>query len=149
MQRKRFEKDSCGVARALDAVGEWWTLLIVREALFGARQFDEFQRRLGISRNALTARLKRLVALGVLERAPIAEGGRRQGYRLTAAGKDLSSVMIALRLWGDAHMRPEASPSRLVDADDGMPIAGLQAVTAQGRVVPAGRVMLRAKAPAA
>lgn len=145
MQRKRFEKDACGIARALDAVGEWWTLLIVREAMFGARQFEEFQRRLGISRNALTARLKRLVALGVLEQAPLAEGGRRMGYRLTAAGKDLSAVMIALRLWGDAHMRPEASPSRLVDREDGAPIAGLQAVTTAGRVVPRRRVVLRAK----
>lgn len=145
MQRKRFDGDACGMARALDAVGEWWTLLIVREAMFGATQFETFQRKLGISRNALTARLKKLVQQGVLEQAPLAEGGRRMGYRLTAAGKDLSSVMMALRLWGDTHMRPDASPSRLVDADTGVPIAGLQAVGADGRVVPAGRVVLRGK----
>ena len=145
MQRKRFDSDACGMARALDAVGEWWTLLIVREAMFGAKRFEEFQRRLGISRNALTARLKRLVALGVLAREPLAEGGRREAYRLTAAGKDLSSVLIALRLWGDMHMRPEASPSRLVDAADGAPIVGLQAVRVDGRVAPAKRVVLRAR----
>ena len=145
MQRKRFERDACGVARALDAVGEWWTLLIVREALFGARQFDEFQRRLGISRNALTARLKRLVSAGVLERMPLVEGGVREGYSLTAAGRDLSSVLMALRLWGDTHMRPDASPSHLVDAETGVPIAGLRAVALDGRVVPAGQVVLREK----
>ncbi len=146
MRRKRFERDACGVARALDAVGEWWTLLIVREAMFGARQFDEFQRRLGISRNALTARLKRLVAAGVLERVPLVDGGRREGYKLTVAGKDLSPVLMALRLWGDTHMRPEASPAHLVDSETGEPIAGLRAVVADGRIVPPRRVVLREKA---
>lgn len=146
MQRKRFDRDACGIARALDAVGEWWTLLIVREAMLGTSRFELFQQRLGISRNSLATRLKRLVSLGVLARIPLAEGGRRHGYVLTEAGRDLSSVLIALRLWGDTHVRPEASSSRLVDAENGLPIIGLRAVAADGRPVPPGRVKLRAKA---
>lgn len=145
MRRKQFTQDPCGVARALDAVGDWWTLLIVREALLGARQFDEFRTKLGVSRNALTARLEKLVELGLLERFTLAEGGKRQGYRLTEAGKDLSTVVLALRLWGDRWVEPGRSTRRLVDDADGTPIAGLQPVTADGRAVPRSRVALRSR----
>lgn len=143
MRRKRLNRDRCGVARALDAVGDWWTLLIVREAMLGATRFDEFQARLGASRNALSSRLERLTELGLMERFALTEGGLRQGYRLTEAGRDLSAVMVALRLWGDRWIKPEASEAELVDGEDGAPLAGLQAVTAEGRVVPRARIALR------
>lgn len=77
MKRKRFESDPCGAARTLDAVGEWWTLLILRDALSGIKQFKEFHRSLGISRNALTARLRRLVALSIMRKTPLSGGAER------------------------------------------------------------------------
>ena len=77
---------------------------------------------------------------------PLVKGERREGYRLTAAGKDLSSVLMALRLWGDTHMQPEASPSQLIDSEPGIPIAGLAAVAMDGRQIPTRRVVLRRKA---
>jgi len=101
MQRHRFDDMNCSVAQALDIVGEWWTLLIVRDALLGVTRFDDFHDRLGISRNVLTARLDRLVAAGVFERAPYQDRPVRHDYRLTAKGRALWPVVTALREWGD------------------------------------------------
>lgn len=91
----------CPIARALDEVGEWWTLLILREAFFGVRRFDDFQERLGIARNILAARLKGLVGCGILEKRPLPEeGSRRVEYRLTPKGWAMRTVLLALAEWG-------------------------------------------------
>ena len=90
---------ACPAARALDVVGEWWTLLIVRDALRGARRFEEFKRT-GISDNILTARLKRLVEAGILERSRYQRRPDRYEYLLTARGRELGPVVVALRDWG-------------------------------------------------
>lgn len=118
--RKRFHDRNCSVARALDLLGEWWTMLIIREAFFGARRFEDFQKRLGIARNILTSRLRRLTEQGVLERVPAKEGGRRKVYRLTDMGRELLPVLIALMQWGDRWITgPGREPLRVVERRTG------------------------------
>ena len=101
MKRRSFEEMNCSVAQALEIVGEWWTLLILRDAFVGVRRFDEFQERLGISRNVLTTRLEALVANGILKRELYCEHPPRDEYRLTPKGRALWTVLHALREWGD------------------------------------------------
>ncbi len=101
MGRKRFGDMNCGVAQALEALGDWWTLLIVRDAFFGARRFGEFERSLGIAKNILTTRLRRLVEHGVFERVAAGTAGDRYEYHLTAKGRALLPVLMALREWSD------------------------------------------------
>jgi DNA-binding HxlR family transcriptional regulator len=121
MYRKTFDGMNCSIARALDEVGEWWSLLIVRECTLGTTRFDDFQRRLGIARNVLTARLNRLVEHGVLDKV-LAEGSeRRNEYRLTQKGEALYPVLVALMQWGDQWCGHE-TPLRLVEHGSGEPI---------------------------
>jgi DNA-binding HxlR family transcriptional regulator len=102
VKKVSFADMDCSIARALEVVGEWWTLLIVRDAFLGVTRFDDFARRLGIARNVLTNRLDTLVDAGVLERVPYEEGARtRYDYRLTKKGRALWPVMVTLRQWGD------------------------------------------------
>jgi DNA-binding HxlR family transcriptional regulator len=103
----------CSVAQCLDVVGEWWSLLIVRDAFLGVRRFEDFQVRLGISRNILTERLNRLVETGVLSRERYQERPPRSSYRLTAKGRDLWPVVNAMRQWGDRWAAPDGPPLRL------------------------------------
>ena len=127
MYRKRFDEMDCSIARALDEVGEWWTLLIVRECTQGSRRFDEFQSGLGIARNVLTARLERLIGLDILERFPIAERANTFGYRLTSKGADLYPVLVALMQWGDRWLRPNGEPPvELVEHASGTPVGTVE-----------------------
>jgi DNA-binding HxlR family transcriptional regulator len=114
MERKSFADMDCSVAQCLEVVGEWWSLLIVRDCFLGVSRFDEFQRRLGISRNVLHQRLERLVAAGILERVPYSVHPPRDEYRLTDKGRDLWPVVNAMRQWGDRHAAPKGAPLRLV-----------------------------------
>jgi DNA-binding HxlR family transcriptional regulator len=136
MERKSFNGMNCSIARALDQVGEWWSLLIIRECTFGTTRFDEFQERLGIARNILTSRLKRLNELGILEKSAVGEHERRQGYRLTPKGEALFPVLIALQQWGDKWTPGENGPSiRLVEANSGKALAPVGPLSADGRVL--------------
>jgi DNA-binding HxlR family transcriptional regulator len=101
MKRTSFEDMNCSLARALEIVGEWWTLLVLREAFLGARRFEELQDRLGIARNVLTARLKALAKHGVLERRRYQERPARHEYVLTEKGRALYPVIVTLLAWGD------------------------------------------------
>lgn len=101
MKRASFADMNCSVAQALEVVGEWWTLLIIRDAFFGITRFEDFHHRLGISRNILAARLDGLVDHGVLERRAYSDHPPRHDYLLTAKGRDLWRVVAALRQWGD------------------------------------------------
>src|SRR4051794_37790929 len=101
MRRTSFEDMECTLARSLDVIGEWWTLLILRDAFLGVTRFDDFQERLGIARNVLTARLDTLVDNGVLVRRFYDEARGRADYKLTAKGRDLWPVITAIREWGD------------------------------------------------
>lgn len=101
MKHKRFDQMNCGVAQALEVLGDWWTLMIVRDAFFGARRFGDFQRSLGIAKNILSARLAHLVEHEILERVDVGREGERFEYRLTAKGEALLTVLTALREWSD------------------------------------------------
>jgi DNA-binding HxlR family transcriptional regulator len=111
VRRTSFEDMTCSVARTLEVVGEWWSLLIVRDALLGVRRFDDFQQRLGISRNILTQRLQRLVDQGILERVPYQDNPPRHEYRPTEKGRDLWLVVSAMRQWGDKWEPLDAGPA--------------------------------------
>ena len=109
----------CSVAQCLEVVGEWWTMLIIRDAFFGVTRFDQFQQRLGIARNVLQQRLERLVEQQVLERTAYSEHPPRYDYRLTTKGRDLWPVLNAMRQWGDDYAAPEGPPISLVHKNCG------------------------------
>ena len=104
----------CSVAQCLEVVGEWWTMLILRDAFLGVTRFDRFQERLGISRNILNQRLNRLVDEGVLDKVAYSEHPRRYDYRLTGKGRDLWPVLTAMRQWGDKYAAPDGPPVQVV-----------------------------------
>ncbi len=114
MEKKSFAGMDCSVAQCLDVVGEWWSLLIVRDAFLGFTRFEQFQRRLGISRNILDARLNRLVASGVLVKVPYRVHPPRSEYRLSDKGRDLWPVLTALRQWGDRYSAPAGPPVEMI-----------------------------------
>lgn len=114
MQRTSFRAMNCSVAQCLEVVGEWWSMLIVRDAFLGVSRFDDFQARLGISRNVLNQRLSHLVDEGVLERVPYQERPTRWDYRLTEKGRDLWHVITAMRQWGDRWAAPDGAPVEIV-----------------------------------
>lgn len=99
MKRTSFAAEECPVARSLETVGDWWSLLIVRDAFAGKKRFGEFQQSLGIAKNILAARLKKLVADGVLDMAPASDGSAYSEYVLTEKGKGLFLVLVALAGW--------------------------------------------------
>jgi DNA-binding HxlR family transcriptional regulator len=113
MQRTSFEDVNCSVAQCLEAVGEWWSLLIVRDTFLGVTRFDDFQARLGISRNTLNQRLNHLVDTGVLKRVPYQKHPPRSEYRLTEKGRDLWHVLMAMRQWGDRWAAPDGPPLKI------------------------------------
>src|SRR5580658_4336869 len=100
----------CSVAQCLEVVGEWWSMLILRDVFLGISRFDEFQERLGISRNILNQRLNRLVEAGVLAKVRYQEHPPRYDYRLTEKGRDLWPVLNAMRQWGDRWEAPNGPP---------------------------------------
>lgn len=101
---------NCSVAQCLEVVGEWWSLLIVRDAFLGVRRFDDFQARLGIARNVLNDRLHTLVDAGVFERVAYQDRPPRFEYRLTDRGRDLWPVITSMRQWGDKWAAPDGPP---------------------------------------
>jgi DNA-binding HxlR family transcriptional regulator len=109
-----YESQNCSMARALEVVGERWTLLILRDVFLGIRRFDDLAEELGVTRSVLSARLGRLVEEGVLEKHRYQERPERFEYRLTDKGRDLWPVAVALLKWGDKHYAPPAGPPRLL-----------------------------------
>lgn len=127
MKRHRFRRDNCSVARSLEILGDWWTLLVVREAILGARRFADFEAHLDISKNVLTQRLAHLVQHGVLARVDAGVYGTRYEYELTPKGKDLATLMAALRQWGDRWVFGEGKePILVIDRRTGRPIPPLR-----------------------
>lgn len=102
------------MAQCLEIVGEWWSMLIVRDAFMDVRRFDDFQRDLGISRNILNQRLNHLVEADVLTKVQYCERPVRYEYRLTEKGRDLWPVLTAMRQWGDTYSAPDGPPVELV-----------------------------------
>src|SRR5215470_19695659 len=111
MLNRDYEGQNCSIARALEVVGERWTLLIIRDVLLGLHRFDELQESLGIASNVLTDRLNRLVDEGVLERVRYSERPERFEYRLTKKGRELGVALLALMQWGDRYLS-EKPPRR-------------------------------------
>jgi DNA-binding HxlR family transcriptional regulator len=148
MERKSWAEADCPVARSVDLIGEWGSLLILREAFMGVRRFDVFQKRLGISRNLLAARLKKLVQGGVLEQRPIRSDAKRLEYALTDMGADLFATLVALRQWGDRWLfTPDTIPADMLDARDRSPVARIEVRSKRGRKLAISHVALRARRP--
>jgi DNA-binding HxlR family transcriptional regulator len=134
MLKRDYEGQNCSIARALEVVGERWTLLIIRDVFLGLRKFDEIQEDLGIARNVLTDRLGRLVDEGILERVRYSERPERFEYRLTPKGLELNVALTALRQWGDKHLS-EKPPRLLRRKADRKPVIAA--------LVPRGTAVLR------
>jgi DNA-binding HxlR family transcriptional regulator len=119
MKHKSFGKMQCPVARSLERVGEWWSMLIIRDALHGLARFDQFEESLGIAPNMLTRRLGALVKAGILEKRRYSERPPRYEYVLTERGRDFQPVIVAMQAWGNKHFAPEGASVLMVHAKTG------------------------------
>jgi DNA-binding HxlR family transcriptional regulator len=135
MQRKSFGNMPCPIARSLERVGEWWSILILRDALHGLTRFDEFQKSLGVAPNMLTRRLNALVESGLLKRHRYSERPPRDEYLLTESGRDFRPVVLALLAWGNRHFAPEGASVMLVDRRTGAAVDPVLADPATGEPV--------------
>jgi DNA-binding HxlR family transcriptional regulator len=135
MQHKGFEHMRCPIARSLDRVGEWWSILILRDAFKGATRFDQFQKSLGIAPNMLTRRLTTLVESGLLERRLYSEKPPRYEYVLTDKGRDFRPVLWALIAWGNKHFPPEGETVVVVDAETGQEVDPVMIDSHSGRAL--------------
>ena len=151
VKRTSLEGADCPVARSLDVIGDWWSLLIVRDAFDGLRRFGEFQKSLGMAKNVLAARLRTLVAHDILKTAPVSEDSAYQEYVLTAKGRGLFHVIVSLRQWGEAYsFKPGEAHSTLVDVVAGQPIRKLEVRAEDGRLLgPAEAIVKKLPARAA
>jgi DNA-binding HxlR family transcriptional regulator len=144
MQRKSFDEMTCPIARSLERVGEWWSILILRDAFAGRTRFDEFQKNLGIAPNILTRRLATLVDAGMLERRSYSEHPPRDEYLLTDRGRDFYDVLIALLAFGNRHFAPEGESSLVVDAFTGLPADPVMVDRRSGRLLATANFKLAA-----
>jgi DNA-binding HxlR family transcriptional regulator len=135
MQHKSFGAMPCPIARSLERVGEWWSILILRDAFAGMTRFDAFQKSLGIAPNMLTRRLTALVEAGLLERRRYNEHPPRDEYLLTERGRDFRPVLLAMMAWGNRHFAPEGATVLIVDAATGAPADPVLVDRATGRAV--------------
>jgi DNA-binding HxlR family transcriptional regulator len=136
MQHKDLSRNTqCPIARSLDRVGEWWSILILRDAFHGLTRFDQFQKRLGIAPNMLARRLATLVDSGLLERRLYSERPPRHEYVLTERGRDFRPVLWALLAWGNKHFCPEGTTVQVVDANTGAPADPVLVDRNTGRVL--------------
>ena len=144
MRKTDFSGATCPIARSLGEIGDWWSLLIVRDALAGTTRFSDFQRSLGCAKNILSARLSNLVEHGVLTTAPASDGSAYTEYRLTDKGRALRVVLVALRQWGEDNLFDAGEEwLGLVDRRDGLPVARLDLRAQDGRPLGADDVEVR------
>ena len=145
LKPEKYDTFKRSVGHILDIIGEGWSILIIREAFFGSRRFEEFQGRLGIARNILTVRLKNLCANKILERVPVKEGAKRHEYLLTRKGKEMMPILIALTQWGDKWVYGEGNePVVFLDREGGEPISRIQVYSARGEVLRPRDIMVKA-----
>lgn len=119
MRRKSLDQNPCSIAKAVDVVGDPWTMLILRDLLVGVTRFEDFTERLGIPRATLAARLDHLVERGIVAKVPYQDTPPRSEYRLTEKGAALRPVVVTLMQWGDRWVRDDEPPTRLVEATTG------------------------------
>ena len=145
VKRTSFEKAECPIARSLDALGDWWSLLIIRDAFLGIRRFSEFQKNLGCAKNILTVRLRALVDQGILKTAPASDGSAYQEYVLTPKGRGVFPVLVALRQWSEEFSCEGGGfPTLLVDSSKGRPVRKLELRAQDGRLLRDGDTALKA-----
>ena len=149
MQHKALGNTQCPIARSLDRVGEWWSILILRDAFHGLTRFDQFQKRLGIAPNMLTRRLATLVDSGLLERRLYSERPPRHEYVLTERGRDFQPVLWALLAWGNKHFSPEGESVRVIDARTGVTADPVLVDRNTGRLLSEPDFKVAASGPAA
>jgi DNA-binding HxlR family transcriptional regulator len=136
VKRTSHMDTSCPVARPLDAIGDSWSLLIIRDAFDGLRRFGQFQKSLGLAKNILSARLSSLTAHGILRTVPAGDGSQHHEYVLTDKGRALFPVIVALRQWGDAFFfQADEERFRLVDTEQRAPVAKVEIRSADGRLL--------------
>jgi DNA-binding HxlR family transcriptional regulator len=148
VKRISHESEDCPIARSLDAIGDWWSLLIIRDAVAGKRRFGEFQKNIGVAKNILSARLRNLVAHGILEMVPAADGSAYQDYVLTEKGRGLFPVLTAMAQWGRQYFfdAGESCPV-LVDRVAGEPVRPLELHASDGRLLGPEDVVLKLSEP--
>lgn len=138
MQRKSFSNLMCPIARGLERVGEWWSILILRDAFYGLTRFDQFQKSLDIAPNMLTRRLNALVEEGLLERSQYCEKPPRFEYLLTERGRDFRPVLLAMLAWGNKHFAPEGEAVVLVDVHTGQRVDPVVVDANTGKLITGG-----------
>jgi DNA-binding HxlR family transcriptional regulator len=144
VKRTSLEYAECPIARSLDAIGDWWSLLIIRDALVGRRRFGEFQRSLGLAKNILTVRLRTLVDQGILKMAPASDGSAYQEYVPTPKGRGVFPILVALRQWSEEFdERPEQIATILVDRENGRPVRKLELHSQDGRLLTSADTALK------
>jgi DNA-binding HxlR family transcriptional regulator len=149
VKRTSLAHNECPIARSLDVLGDWWSLLVIRDALLGRRRFGEFQKSLGLARNILTTRLHTLVDQGILELKPASDGSAYSEYLLTPKGRGVFPILVALRQWSeefDDH--PEEIATIMVDRDKGRPVAKLELRAQDGRLLGVDDTTLKARSAA-
>ena len=144
MRRTRFDREPCPIARTTDLVGDWWTPMVLREAFFGRRRFEEFQQALGVSRAVLAQRLTRLVDEGLLARERYQENPPRYEYPLTDKGRAFFDVLAAMWRWGSDWLWEEGTPPvELVDAESGKVVRPIVIDQLTGEPIDPGRLRLK------
>jgi DNA-binding HxlR family transcriptional regulator len=144
-KRTSHRQARCPVARPLDAIGDWWSLLIIRDAFDGLHRFGEFQNNLGLAKNILSARLRNLVEHGILDTVPASDGSVYHEYVLTEKGRGLFPVLVALRQWGeDFFFRPAEDHVLLIDRKRGLPVRRLELRSQDGRLLGAADTVVKA-----
>jgi DNA-binding HxlR family transcriptional regulator len=136
MRRTSLRDAVCPIARSLDEIGDWWTLLIIRDAFHGARRFSEFQKGLGLAKNILAQRLRHLIESGIMELRPAADGSAYSEYHLTEKGRRLRLVLVALRQWGEDNLfAADEEMTIVVEKATGKPIGRLKLIALDGRAL--------------
>src|SRR5271169_4419752 len=136
VKRTSLECAECPIARSLDAIGDWWSLLIIRDAMLGRRRFGELQNSLGLAKNILAARLRTLVDQGILKMAPASDGSAYREYVPTPKGRGVFPVLVALRQWSEEFDgRPQEIGTILVDRERGRPVKRLELTSQDGRLL--------------
>lgn len=129
-----LQTSECPVARTLEAIGERWTLLIIRDAFDDIRRFSDFQKSLGLARNILAARLKALVQLGIFEIRPASDGSAYKEYVLTERGRSVFPMVVCMRQWGEQHLFAAGEThSVLLDNESDQPVASLEVRSVSGK----------------
>jgi DNA-binding HxlR family transcriptional regulator len=149
VRRTSLAGDGCAIARSLELIGDWWSLLIIRDALNGRRRFGEFQRSLGLAKNILSTRLRMLVEHGIFTTAPASDGSAYQEYVLTEKGRGVFPILVALRQWSEEFdIHPEDIEGIMIDRGKGRPVKKLELRSHDGRPLTCADTELKSRTQA-